>query len=109
MRYEPKRTATIVVGGWFGDEGKGKIISYLAARVVVVWIANGRGSVAVSLSVEVAVHGRALVCANQSVDDGAVDCGTVDCAVEDEGLGGPVVAATEVACSEDEDTGEGVV
>lgn len=30
MRYEPKRTATIVVGGWFGDEGKGKIISYIA-------------------------------------------------------------------------------
>ncbi len=32
MRYEPKRTATIVVGGWFGDEGKGKIISYMAVH-----------------------------------------------------------------------------
>jgi len=28
--YEPQRKADIVVGGFFGDEGKGKLISYLA-------------------------------------------------------------------------------
>lgn len=28
--YRPQRAATVVVGGWYGDEGKGKIVSYLA-------------------------------------------------------------------------------
>lgn len=27
-----QRNATVVVGGWFGDEGKGKLVSYLAIR-----------------------------------------------------------------------------
>ncbi len=30
IAYSPKRTVTIAVGGWYGDEGKGKIVSYLA-------------------------------------------------------------------------------
>ena len=27
-------TSTVVVGGFFGDEGKGKIISYLAIKTI---------------------------------------------------------------------------
>lgn len=30
--YMPQRKATVVIGGWFGDEGKGKIISYVAVH-----------------------------------------------------------------------------
>ena len=29
--YSPPRVVDIVIGGWYGDEGKGKIISYIAS------------------------------------------------------------------------------
>ncbi|MBI2232907.1 MAG: adenylosuccinate synthetase [Candidatus Aenigmarchaeota archaeon] len=53
---QPQKTVDVVVGGWFGDEGKGKIISYVV--IIDSYENAGKGGVGTNAGHTVCIGGR---------------------------------------------------